>query len=216
MNSAGKRSAIVRLSLCGLLILIMDHADLSEHAHEIVKKILFHDLALFVPACDRTEINVEAFVRGWDDGSVGHSHCTLHCSSEIGDGARPFTLSQHNLVWIVDEVLVREHLEECNSFLFVGVDAMCGWLIGPAHNAIFGVIFAKGLQVLRIPGIIQLFHVLQIGCSVHDASPLFLAFQSSPYWWMRIAFTVTSKRRAALRRKWVAGLPRTKGSHVDS
>jgi uncharacterized protein len=41
-----------------------------QHAHQIVKKILFHDLALLVPSCDRIEINVEAFVRGLDDRSA--------------------------------------------------------------------------------------------------------------------------------------------------
>jgi uncharacterized protein len=50
--------------------LVRNHADLPQHAHQIVKKILFHDLALLVPSCDRIEINVEAFVRGLDDRSA--------------------------------------------------------------------------------------------------------------------------------------------------
>jgi hypothetical protein len=39
---------------------------LLQHAHEIVKKILFHDLTLFVPARNGTEIHVETLVRGLD------------------------------------------------------------------------------------------------------------------------------------------------------
>jgi hypothetical protein len=65
----------------------------------------------FVPARDGTEINVKAFIRGRDDGSVVHGHCALHGSRKIGNGARPFTLSDHDLIWIVNKVLVREHLD---------------------------------------------------------------------------------------------------------
>lgn len=46
--------------------------------------------------------------------------------------------------------------------------AVRGQLIRPTHNAILRVIFSKRLQVLSVPRIIQLLHVLQIGCSIHN------------------------------------------------
>src|SRR5262250_3271076 len=125
------------------------HAYLLQHAHEIVKKILFHDLALFVPARNGAEIYVEALVRRLDDSSVRHAHWTLHGSSEIGNRAGPLALPQHDLVWIVDEMLVREHLEECNRLSFMGIYAMGGRLIRPAHDAIFRVITAERRKILR-------------------------------------------------------------------
>ena len=48
-----------RSSLRRLLLLARHQAYLLEHAHEIVKKILFHDLTLFVPSRNGTEIHVE-------------------------------------------------------------------------------------------------------------------------------------------------------------
>jgi hypothetical protein len=68
-------------------------------------------------------------------------------------------------------MLVREHFEKCNRFLFVGVNAVCGRLIRPAHNAILRVKFPKYLQVLSVPRIIQLLHIFQIGCSIHNVPP---------------------------------------------
>ena len=65
-------------------------------------------------------------------------------------------------------MLVRERFGECNRFLFVGVYAVSGRLIWPAHDAILRVIFAKCLQVLSVPGVIQLPHILEIGYSIHN------------------------------------------------
>lgn len=155
-------------SLRRLLRLARHHAYLLQHAHEIVKKILFHDLALFVPARNGTEIHVETLVRGLDHRSAWHRHRTCHRSPEIRHSACPFALGQHDFVWIVDEMLVRERLEECNRLLFVGVYAVCGRLIRPAHDAILRVIFSKCSQVLCVPRIIQLRHILQICCCIHN------------------------------------------------
>jgi hypothetical protein len=71
MNNAGIRSAILGLScLRSLLRFAWHHAYLFQHAHEIVEKILFHDLVLFVPVRDGTEINVEALASGLNHGSI--------------------------------------------------------------------------------------------------------------------------------------------------
>src|SRR5215472_4352401 len=43
------------------------HADLFQHAHEVVKKVLFHDLAPLVPVRNRAEVDVEFLVRGLND-----------------------------------------------------------------------------------------------------------------------------------------------------
>ena len=127
MNNAGVRSAILFSVLLGsLLRLIRYHAYLLQHAHEIVKKILFYDLAVFVPARNCTEIYVKVLVSGLDHRSIWHGHRTFHGSGEIGDCASPLALPQHDLIRIVDEMLVREHFEKCNRFLFVGVNAVCG------------------------------------------------------------------------------------------
>jgi hypothetical protein len=135
------------------LRLILHHSDLLQHAHEIVKEILFHDLALFVPMGNRTEVYAEGLVRGLNDRSTWHRHRTCHRSGEIRYSARPFALRQHDLVGIVDEVLVRKHLEECNRRLFMGIYAVGGRLIRPAHDAILGVgkafeYFDKGIMAM--------------------------------------------------------------------
>src|SRR5579862_6536299 len=160
-----------RSSLRRPLRLVRHDSYLLQHAHEIVKKVLFDDLPLFVPPRHRTEIYVEALVRWRNDRPIWHRHLMLHRTREIGNRAGPLALAQHDLVRIVDEVLVRKHLEECNRLLFMGVYAMRGWLIRPAHDAVLSVIFSKRLQVLSIPRIIQFFHVLQIRRSIHNPPP---------------------------------------------
>ena len=62
-------------------------AYLLQHAHEIVKEILFHDLALFVPVRDSTEINVKTLARRLNHGSIWHRHRTFHGAGEISDRA---------------------------------------------------------------------------------------------------------------------------------
>ena len=53
MNNAGIRPLIFEsLFVMPPFALGGHHAYLLQHAHEIVKEILFHDLALFVPVCD--------------------------------------------------------------------------------------------------------------------------------------------------------------------
>ena len=87
---------------------------------------------------------------------------------------RPFTLGQHDLVWVVDEVLVGKHLEKCNCLLLVRVKAVRWRLIRPAHNAVLGVITAERRKILRVPGIIQPLHILQVLASIHNVTSNFL------------------------------------------
>ena len=58
------------------------------------------------------------------------------------------------------------NIDECNRLLFVGFYAV-GWrLIRPAHDAILRVVSAKRFEILCIPRIVQLLHVLLILASI--------------------------------------------------
>jgi len=118
-------------------------AYLLQHAHQIVKEILFHNLAPLIPTGNGAKIYMETLIRGLDHRSIWQSHRTLHGSSEIRNRAGPITLAHHDFVRIVDEVLVREHLEKRNRLLFMGIYAVGGRLVRPAHDAILRVILAK-------------------------------------------------------------------------
>jgi hypothetical protein len=59
---AFSRPFVGSLSLSRLLRLARHHPDLLQHAHEIVKKILFYDLALIVPVRNGAEIYVVCYV----------------------------------------------------------------------------------------------------------------------------------------------------------
>ena len=82
----------------------------------------------------------------------------------------PFTLRQHDLVGIVDEVLVGKHLEKGNCLLLVRINATRWRLIRPAYNAIRGMIAAERRKVLRIPRIIHALHILQVLASIHNVT----------------------------------------------
>src|SRR5438067_8552928 len=66
----------------------------------------------------------------------------------------------HDFVRIVNQVLIRKHLEKCNRLLHVSFYPICGRLVRPAHDAIFRMVAPEGLKVLRIPGVVELPHVL--------------------------------------------------------
>ena len=124
MNNAGIRPLIFEsLFVMPPFALGRHHACLLQHAHEVVGEVLLHDLALFVPVCDCTEINVKALARGLNHGSIRHRHRTFHGAGEISDRACPFTLRQHDFVRIVDEVLVGKHVEKRNCLLLVRINS---------------------------------------------------------------------------------------------
>jgi hypothetical protein len=148
-------------------------ADLLEHAHQVVEQILLHDFPLFVPACNRAEINVKLLVSGLNESAIRHAHGPLHRAGEVGNGAGPLALTEPDLVWIIDEVLVREHFKKRNGFLLMRFPAVGRGLIRPAHNAVFGVIAPEGCEILRVPRVVQIFHVLQIFGRVHIRLQIF-------------------------------------------
>jgi hypothetical protein len=108
------------------------------------------------------------------DSIHGDHHRTFHGAGEVSDRACPFTLRQHDLVWVVDEVLVGKHLEKRNCLLLVRVNAVRWRLIRPAHNAVLGVITAERRKILRVPRIIQPLHILQVLASIHNVTSNFL------------------------------------------
>jgi hypothetical protein len=77
-------------------------------------------------------------------------------------------LPEHDLARIVHEALVGKHFEECNRLLFVGFYAVGLALIRPAHDAILRVVSPKRFEILCIPRIAQLLHVLLIVASIHN------------------------------------------------
>jgi hypothetical protein len=126
-NSAGIRSAmVVAILLRGLLRFSRHHANLFQHTHKVVKEVFLHNLTVFVPMCDRAKVNMEAPIRRLNHASIRHRHRPLHSPGVIGNRASPFTLRQHNFVWIVDQVLVRKRLKECNRLLLMRIDAWVG------------------------------------------------------------------------------------------
>src|ERR1700686_1467390 len=128
MNTlASARPLLDRSSLRRLLLLGRHQAYLLQHAHEIVKKILFHDLTLFVPARNGTEIYVETLVRGLDYCSARHRHRTCHRSPEIRHSARPFTLSNLLIIRMINHMSVGERQEKVDRLRLVIVASSC-WL----------------------------------------------------------------------------------------
>src|SRR5579872_7634421 len=92
---ASARPLLDRSSLRRLLLLAWHQAYLLQHAHEIVKKILFHDLTLFVPARNGTEIHMETLVRGLDHRAVCHRHRTRSEERRVGKECRSRWSSYH-------------------------------------------------------------------------------------------------------------------------
>src|SRR5215471_3912883 len=95
------------------------HADLFQHAHEVVEEVFFHNLALLVPVRYRAEVDVEFLVRRSNNGAVGHRHRPFHGAGKIRNCTRPVVLRQHDLVRIVDQVLVGKHSRERDGLLLM-------------------------------------------------------------------------------------------------
>src|SRR5207244_10582690 len=91
-ENARRGTLMIRGVVLRGLFLARHGTDLLQHAHQIVEQVFFHNLAVFVPARDGTEINVEALARGLNHGSIRHRHWTFHGSSEISDSPRLFAL----------------------------------------------------------------------------------------------------------------------------
>src|ERR1700686_472225 len=164
MNTlASARPLLDRSSLRRLLLLGRHQAYLLQHAHEIVKKILFHDLTLFVPARNGTEIYVETLVRGLDHRSAWHRHRTCHRSPEIRHSARPFALSNLHFIRMISQMIVGERLEKVDGLRLVIAAPSC-WLglTRPKDGGVLGMALFKRIPVLCVPRIVECPHEFQI------------------------------------------------------
>src|SRR5580704_14942274 len=136
-------------------------ANLFQHPHEIVEQVFLDDLAID-PVGHGTEIYLKAFVRGRNHRAVSSLHRPFHRSCELSDGTGPLSLRDHHLVRTIADTIVREGFEHLNTLLLVRHDAKRRWLVRPVHDAILSMTLAKCLPVLRVPGIVQRLHQLQV------------------------------------------------------
>ena len=87
----------------------------------------------------------------------------------VGNRTRPLALGEHDLVGIVDQMLVTEHFEESDRLLFMGIPAIRRWLIRLAYDAVLRVITPEGFEILGVPRIVERLHILQILRGIHSS-----------------------------------------------
>src|SRR2546423_6048919 len=138
-------------------------SNLLHQAHEVVEEPLLRDLPPVIPCGDCTKLHMETLPGRRDDLPLRGLHWSLHRAGEFRDGARVVAVREEKLVRAVDEVVVREGLEEFNGFRVMVVPASRGW--GPArpvYGNIFGVTLSKSLPKRTsrsgIPSIVQRRH----------------------------------------------------------
>src|SRR6266511_33729 len=138
-------------------------SNLPHQAHEVVEEPLLRDLPLLVPGGHRAELHPETPPGRRDDLPLRGLHRSLHRAGEVRDGARVVAVRQEDLVRAVDEVVVREGLEEFSGLHVVVVPSPCGRSpAGPVHGNILGVTLPKSLPKWTsgsgIPSIVQCRH----------------------------------------------------------
>src|SRR5204863_1790230 len=89
----------------------LEHADLPQEADLVVEQLLLDDLAV-PPPRHRAELEREALVRRRMHLAVETLPGTDHLPRPVRDGAGPVAGRDHDLVWIVGE-MVLDRLEEC-------------------------------------------------------------------------------------------------------
>src|SRR6267143_422179 len=85
---------------------------LLHQPDEVVEESLFDDLSFVVPVGYGAELHLEAFVRRRDHLSIRGLHGSLEGAGEVGHRAGPVILTEEDLVWVVDQMVVWEGLEE--------------------------------------------------------------------------------------------------------
>src|SRR5208282_4984402 len=123
----------------------------------------FQYLAFLVPVSDCAELDAKTLVCWWNHFPGWSHHRPLHRAREISYGAREVSLSEHYLVWVVDQVIVRKGLEKLSCFCFVVVAAPGGVrLTWPIDRRFLSVALPEDRPVLAVPGVVQRPHQLQI------------------------------------------------------
>jgi hypothetical protein len=103
-----------------------------------------------------------------DHFAVGYRHRPSHGPAKLDDCACPITLRNHDLVWIVDEMLVGKRFEKRKRLLLMSFYSMRRRLVGPSYDAILRVALVEGSKLLRIPRVIQRLHQVQVLFWGHD------------------------------------------------
>src|SRR5712691_445956 len=138
-------------------------SNLPHQAHEVIEEPLLRDLPLLIPCGHRAELYPETLPGRRDDLPLRGLHRSLHRPGEVCDGARVVAVREENLVRAVDEVVVREGLEEFNGFHVMVVPSPRGRRpAGPVYGNIVGVTLPKSLPKRTprpgIPSIVQRRH----------------------------------------------------------
>src|SRR6266568_971942 len=121
-------------------------SNLLHQAHEVIEEPLLRDLPLLIPCGHRTELHAETLPGRRDDLPIPGLHRSLHRAGEFRDGARVVSFRKEDLVRAVDEVVVREGLEEFSGFHVMVVPSPRGWgPAGPVHGDILSVTLPKSL-----------------------------------------------------------------------
>ena len=100
--------------------------DLLHQSDQVAEEPFLEDLSLVVPVGDGAELHVEAPVRRRDHPAVGRLHRALHGARRVRHRARVVPLAEEDPVRVVDQVVVREGLEELDRFQVVVVPSHRG------------------------------------------------------------------------------------------
>src|SRR5204863_9496522 len=101
---------------------------------------------LFIRRGPGTELHRKRLPVGGADLPRRDLRWTLHRAGEFRDGARGVAVCEKKPVRAVNEVVVREGLEEFNGFHIMVVPAPRGWgAARPVHGNIFGVTLSKSV-----------------------------------------------------------------------
>src|SRR5438093_1175912 len=142
--------------------------DLPHQPDEVVEEPFLRDLAVLVPRGHSAELDVEALVRRRDRLAVRDLHGSLHRPVEVGHGTGMVTIREENLVGPVDQVVVREGLEEFLGLgLMVGAAASRFRLPRPVHGRVRGVSLPEYLPILLVPCVVQRLHQFEKLVSLH-------------------------------------------------
>src|SRR6266704_260483 len=138
-------------------------SNLLHQAHEVIEEPLLRDLPLLIPCGHRTELHAETLPGRRDVLPIPGLHRSLHRAGEFRDGARVVSFRKEDLVRAVDEVVVREGLEEFSGFHVMVVPSPRGWgPAGPVHGDILSVTLPKSLPKRTsrsgIPSIVERRH----------------------------------------------------------
>src|SRR6266571_548152 len=142
--------------------------NLPHQPDKVVEEPLLRDLAFLVPRGHGAELDMEAFVRRRNRLAVRDLHGSLHRPVEVGHGTGMVAIREKNLVGPVDQVVIRERLEEFLGLgLMVGPAASRFRLPWPVHGGVRGVSLPEYRPILLVPCVVQSLHQFEKLVSLH-------------------------------------------------